>query len=278
MHDNLNRVGLKTADDFYVIAEIGINHGGDIKKAYSLIDSAARTGCHAVKFQTYITENRVSSKQSPIYGILKQCELSFDCFNELKVYSESKGLQFFSTPFDQKSIEYLISIGTEIFKIASFDVTNTDLIKTIASTEKTIIMSVGMASREEIDVSYSLLTQKSDKIILMHCVSAYPLEPTDANLNCLITLKESFNCLIGYSDHTNGIDVPLLAFAMGARVIEKHYRIDDEFECVDAPVSINEVQMKQMIEKMREIDKIQGQEKLALRPVEQTTTIHRRYS
>ena len=212
-----------------------------------------------------------SSKQSPIYGILKQCELSFDCFNELKVYSESIICNFSQHP-SIKVYRIPNQHRNRDFKIASFDVTNTDLIKTIASTEKTIIMSVGMASREEIDVSYSLLTQKSDNIILMHCVSAYPLEPTDANLNCLITLKESFNCLSLQWPY-KWYRCTFACFCHGGQSYWEALRMMTEFECVDAPVSINEVQMKQMIEKMREIDKIQGQEKLALRPVEQTTTI-----
>ena len=150
MNNRLKENGFNTDNVAFVIAEIGINHGGDIGLAKRLIDSAAKTGCDAVKFQTYITEKRVSKKYNELFNILKKCELPFNNFNDLKKHANDAGLIFFSTPFDKESLEYLESIGTDIYKIASFDVVNKPLLKKISKTGKPIIMSVGMANISEI--------------------------------------------------------------------------------------------------------------------------------
>ena len=168
MQHNLKSIGLKTDDRCYVIAEIGINHGGSMRQAVDLVESAAKTGCHAVKFQTYNAEQRVPVKKDPLHDILKRCELDLSSFRELKELSEHLGLDFFSTAFDKESLAYLIKIGVEIFKIASFDVTNGDLLKATAETKKTLLMSVGMASAKEICDSYQLI--KSLRIKLLSCI------------------------------------------------------------------------------------------------------------
>ena len=170
MQHNLKSIGLKTDDRCYVIAEIGINHGGSMRQAVDLVESAAKTGCHAVKFQTYNAEQRVPDKRI-LCDILKRCELDLSSFRELKELSEHLGLDFFSTAFDKESLAYLIKIGVEIFKIASFDVTNGDLLKATAETKKTLLMSVGMASAKEICDSYQLI--KSFTIKLLSCIVCF---------------------------------------------------------------------------------------------------------
>ena len=273
----LKDYGFNTNNKVYIIGEIGINHGGSIDVARELIDSAAKTGADAVKFQTYITEKRVAA-DSPIFDILKECELPFEVFNELKDYAEKQGLDFFSTPFDEESVQCLEDIGVNIIKVASFDVVNLKLLKKIAESGKTIIMSVGMSNLDEIKNAYEILNTKTTNIALLHCISAYPTSEEDANLSGIHGLRKIFDCIIGQSDHTNGIQVPLYAVAAGAQVIEKHYRISEEMDCVDAPVSITEAQMTQMIDEIRRLEKIFGEGDLGVRKAENDTVTYRRFS
>ena len=202
---NLNEFGFNTKKRTYTIAEIGIIHNGDVNTAKELIKSASKTGVDSVKFQTYLTEKR-APKDSPIFDILKKCELPFDKFLELKNYSNQLGLDFFSTPFDDESVDYLESIGVDFYKIASFDITNFNLLQKIAKTNKPIIMSVGMSNLNEINSAYDFLKNYNDKIALLHCVSSYPTIETDSNISAIHELKRNFeNCVIGQSDHTNDI-------------------------------------------------------------------------
>lgn len=274
---NLKDFGFDTANKTFIIAEVGINHGGNLELAKKLIDSAARAGVDAAKFQTYITEKR-TKRDSPIFDILKKCELPFEAFRELKEYSEQKGLQFFSTPFDEESLDYLESIDCTLYKVASFDVTNLQLLKKVAQTRKTVILSVGMANLEEILQAYQLLKAQTQNIVLLHCISAYPTREEDANLAAIYTLKEKFDCVIGQSDHTNDIQVPLYAVAAGAQVIEKHFMTDENMDCVDAPVSITEMQTRTMVNEIRRLEKILGEASFGVRKAEEGTKIFRRFS
>ena len=273
----LKDFGFNTDNKTYVIAEIGINHGGDINLAKQMIDSVSRTGADAVKFQTYLTEKRVS-KDSPIFDILKKCELPFEAFKELQSYSKKLNLDFFSTPFDSESVEYLESINIDLYKIASFDIVNKVLLRKVASLEKPVIMSTGMSNLQEINSAYKILKEKTNNIALLHCISSYPTEENDANLSVIFKLKESFDCVIGHSDHTNDIKVPLLAVAAGAQIIEKHFRIDENMDCIDAPVSISEKKLTKLVEGIREIEKIFGDEFLGVTSAEKEIVPYRRFS
>lgn len=254
----LSEIGINIPSKTFVIAEIGINHGGDIDIAKKLIDSAARTGAHSVKFQTYITEKR-THVGSPIFDILKKCELSFDSFKVLKKYSEDKGLIFFSTPFDTESIDFLDSIDCPIYKIASFDVLNHPFLEKVASLNKPIILSVGMSDMKEIKNAVEVIRKQNDKLAILHCISSYPTNEKDANLGAVQSLITGFpSCVIGQSDHTNDIYVPALAVASGARILEKHYKIDAEMDCIDGPVSITEIQMKNLVDEVLRIEAIMG--------------------
>ncbi|MDD5421881.1 MAG: N-acetylneuraminate synthase family protein [Candidatus Omnitrophica bacterium] len=272
---DLKDYGLGTNNGIYVIAEIGINHMGDIDSARNLIGSARRAGADAVKFQTYVTERR-THKGSPIFDILKRCELPFEAFRELKDYSSSLDIEFFSTPFDAESVDFLESIGCRIYKVSSFDVTNHALLSRVAATGKTVMMSVGMADMGEIQDAYNILKGGTSKVALLHCISAYPSRPEDADLAAIYVLKEKFDCLIGQSDHTNDIVIPLYAASAGAQVIEKHYKIDERMDCADAAVSITEKQMTRMVEEMRRLDKALGKGELGVRPAEKGCEIFRR--
>ena len=275
---NLKSFGFGTNNQTYVIAEIGINHGGDIEVARALIDSAARTGVDAVKFQTYLAEKRAPEGNVAVSDILKKCELPFEAFKDLKAYTEQKSVDFFSTAFDIESLNVLESIDCDIYKLASFDITNQELLKEVAGTGKPVILSTGMSSLEEIKNAYEILRGGTNKITLLHCISAYPTKQQDANLAAIYELKENFECVIGQSDHTDGIQVPLYAVAAGAQVIEKHYKLDDKMDCVDAPVSITEAQMKRMVAEIRRIEEIFGEGELGVRKAEEETKVYRRFS
>ena len=274
---NLNKYGFNTSKLFYTIAEIGINHGGDVDLAKKLIDSAVRAGANSVKFQTYLTEKRVSD-DSPIFDILKQCELPFEVFEELKKHAEGQGVEFFSTPFDDESVQCLEDIGVNLYKVASFDVVNHKLLKRITETGKTVIMSVGMANLSEIQDAYKILKEKTDCIAILHCVSAYPTNENDANLAVIASLKSEFDCVIGQSDHTNDIKVPLYAAAMGAQILEKHYKINEDMDCIDAPVSITEKNMREMITEIHRLENIIGEQEIGCKETEQVTKKFRRHS
>ncbi len=274
---NLKSYGFNTKNKTYVIAEIGINHGGDVNLAKKLIESASKTGVDAVKFQTYITEKR-APKDSPIFGILKKCEFNFEIFSELKTFSEDCGVQFFSTPFDNESIDFLESINVDLYKIASFDIVNHKLLKRLSLINKPIIMSVGMSNISEIEEAYNIISDNNDKIALLHCVSSYPTLEKDSSLGSIFSLKEKFDCVIGQSDHTNDIEVPLFAVCSGAQIIEKHYMIDKKMDCVDAPVSITESQMSNLIKQIRRVENIFGDPTLKTRDCEKGSLIFRRQS
>jgi N,N'-diacetyllegionaminate synthase len=261
----------------YIIAEIGINHNGDIKRAKKIIDSAKRAGADAVKFQTYKTEKRVSTN-SPIYKILKKSELPLSNFRILKKYCEKKSIDFFSTPFDIQSAQYLHKIGVKIFKIASFDSSNKKFLIQLSKFKKIFILSTGMSSVTEIKKAIKILKKNSKKIIILHCVSAYPNVEKDSHLNCINELKNNFKHTVGLSDHTNDIFVSILAIALGANVIEKHYVINKNFNCADKSVSITEKQMKKLVLEAKRVKKILGSNILHLRNVEKNTFKYKRIS
>lgn len=275
---NLNDYGFFTKNRTYVIAEIGINHRGDVEVAKKLIDSAHRAGVDAVKFQTYITEKRVPQDKKDIFKILKELELPFDAFGELQRYSNQKNIGFFSTAFDRESVEYLESIGVGIYKIASFDIVNHYLLREISKTNKPIILSVGMSNLDEINSAYNILKQGTDKIALLHCISAYPNKEENSYLSNIYELQRKFDCVIGQSDHTNDIKVPIYAVAAGAQVIEKHFKIDDDFDCIDSAVSITELQMKKLVEEIRLLEKIFGNKNFNIKESEKVALQFRRFS
>ena len=273
------KFNLNQLDRTFIIAEVGINHNGDFKEALRLIDSVAKTGCQAIKFQTYITEKRVDKSHVSLFEILKKCELKFSDFEKLKKYSEEKNLIFFSTPFDDESANFLDEINVDLYKIASFDVTNKKFLMHVSKKNKPIILSVGMANLEEVEKAVEILKKNSDQIAILHCVSSYPLNEKDANLGTIYKLKELFkNCIIGQSDHTNGIKVPLYAVACGAKIIEKHYRIDNKMDCIDAPVSITELEMFELVKKIGELEKIIGRNEIMISEAEKETMVYRRKS
>lgn len=274
----LKDFGFNTNNRTYIIAEIGINHRGDINVAKELIDSAVRAGVDAVKFQTYISEQRAPAGNDEVLEIFKKLELPFEAFKELKDYANQYDVDFFSTPFDKESVEYLESIGTDLYKIASFDIVNHQLLKAVAQTGKPVILSVGMSNLDEIDEAYKILKEGTNNIAILHCISSYPTQENDSKLSNIYKLQEKYDCIIGQSDHTNDIFVPLCAVSSGAQVLEKHFKIDEDFDCIDAPVSITEQQMKKLVNETRRIEKIFGDMKFGIKENESSAVPFRRFT
>ena len=274
---SLKEYGFNTENRAYVIAEIGINHGGSLDAAKRLIDSASEAGVDAVKFQTYITEKRVS-KNSPIFGILKKCQLPLESFREIKNYAQLRKVDFISTPFDEESIACLKEIECDIYKVASFDLVNHKLLSSLSKLNKTIIMSAGMADLGEIQQAYKILNPKKNKIVILYCVSAYPTKEEDANLAAIYTLKDKFDCIIGHSDHTDDIVVPLYAVAAGAQIIEKHYKLDANMDCADSAISITQVQMAKLTREIERLGRIIGQGAVGPTLAQKACMVYRRRS
>jgi N,N'-diacetyllegionaminate synthase len=275
----LSDYNFKTVYNTYVIAEIGINHNGDLKTAIDIVKSAAKTGCDAVKFQTYISEKRAPKKKNKeLYDILKKCELSFSDFTEIKKCCDEYDIEFISTAFDEESIDFLNDINMDIFKISSFDLINHKLLKKIASLNKTNIISVGMGNKKEIAEAYNILSSnKNTKNAILHCISSYPTPVESAKLASINYLKNEYdNCIIGQSDHTSGIIVPAYAVAAGAQVIEKHYKINTEMDCIDSIVSITEEEMINLVKEIRNIEKIFGSAKEDVLEIEKGALQYRR--
>ena len=256
----------------YIIAEVGVNHNGDIRLAKQMIDAAKDAGVDAVKFQTFIAENLVSScaekadYQKETTGsdesqldMIKKLELSFDDFAELKSYCASRNLDFMSTPFDFESIDFLAELGQEIFKIPSGEITNLPYLLEIGKLKQKVILSTGMSTLSEIADALEILRDAgTTEITLLHCNTAYPTPYEDVNLNAMQTLKDVFNLPVGYSDHTPGIEVPVAAVTKGAVVIEKHFTLDKNMEGPDHKASLEPDELKQMVTAIRNIEKALG--------------------
>lgn len=273
-----NYTSFSDATATYCIAEIGINHNGSLSQAIELVKAAKRAGADAAKFQTYVTEKRAPKNNQEIFDILKKNELSHRDFLTLKECADDVGIEFFSTAFDEESIDILEDIGVETYKLASFDVSNTALLKAVSKTQKSIIFSTGMATLDEIQNAYNILDIPNDKLGILHCVSSYPLAVESCQLSNIYSLSERYDCRVGYSDHTKTIDIPLYAVCAGAKIIEKHFYLHDQHECIDEPVSITEEDFLQMITKIRLLEKIISKPEFGIKDAEKAAIQFKRTS
>ena len=256
-----------------IIAEAGVNHNGDILIAKKLIDVAVEAGVDYVKFQTFKARKLVSQnakkadyqskntddKDSSQFEMLKKLELSDQDHIELIEYCEKKEVKFFSTAFDVDGIDYLESLGFDIFKIPSGEITNYPYLKRIAEKGKPIILSTGMSDMKEIEEAINVLIQfgsKKENITILHCNTEYPTPMIDVNLKAMLTIGKHINTKIGYSDHTLGIEVPIAAVALGAAVIEKHFTLDRTLPGPDHRASLEPDELKNMVSGIRNIEKV----------------------
>jgi len=264
--------------DVFIIAEIGINHNGDVKTAKKLIDMAKWAGASAVKLQTYITEKRVA-KDSPIYSILKECELSFSQQKELFNYARDKNIEFFSTPFDDESVDFLASLDVGCYKIASFDIVNKKLLQKVCAKGKPVIISRGMANQQEIDDAADIAKNAGVGVIILHCISSYPVPShKDLNLETIKALKYRYNCPVGFSDHTLGVETAKYAVAAGADAIEKHFTLSRKDKGPDHILSTEPTEMKDLISGVKIAKEMLGIAMWSSIPAEQNIKQYRRYS
>lgn len=260
-----------------IIAEIGFNFNNDIKLAKKMIKAAKQCGADAVKFQSFRADTLVLKSQ-PAYDIIKNNELSEKNHLILKEYSDKLNIKFFSTPFDIELLDFLIKkCKVDIIKIASGDLLYKELIERAAKYKKHIILSTGMSDLKEIDKPVKWIKKYHNKFSLLHCISEYPLNPKNANLNFIKTLKKRYKCTVGFSDHSNDIFLPSLAVALGAQIIEKHFTIDKNLPDADNAISMEPDEFKKMVDLIKKTIIYLGNEKRILTEEEkQIKTIARR--
>jgi N,N'-diacetyllegionaminate synthase len=253
-----------------IIAEAGVNHNGDMNLAKKLIDVAASAGADLVKFQTFLAQDlviqsapkadyqiEIANKSESQYEMLRNLELTEEMHRELIAYSQSKQIEFFSTGFDIKSLDMLIRLGQNKFKIPSGEITNIPLLRLVGKQNKQVIISTGMSDMDEIAGAISTLQEAGThkkNIIVLHCTSAYPAPYNEINLRALLSIKERFGVSVGYSDHSSGIEVAIAAVSLGACVIEKHFTLDKTLPGPDHKASLNPMELKEMIAAIRNIE------------------------
>lgn len=235
-----------------IIAEVGINHGGDIKKAYRLIDAAYLAGADTVKFQT-VNADITYKKEDPFYQIYKETEFAMPEWISLRNYILfDKRMNFLSTPGDMDSVNLLSSIGMERFKVASDKAEDVEFVNYIMSRRREVIVSMGKLNKF-IEVKRLVERYKELPQLIFHCVSKYPTPAREANFQLLRELVHG-GYPVGYSDHVVGIESAIVAVSLGAQAIEKHLKLDDN--CVDAPVSLNPIQFNEMVRAIRNVEQM----------------------
>ncbi|KMY86512.1 N-acetylneuraminate synthase [Candidatus Paraburkholderia calva] len=253
-----------------VIAEAGVNHNGSLELAHRLIDVAAEAGADFVKFQTFRTEalvtrdaqkaayqKRTTGHGETQFDMLKRLEIDQDCFRELAAYAASKKISFLSTPFDIESARFLATLGVNAFKVSSGDLTNIPFLRELAAMGKPIILSSGMATLGEIEEAVEACEQGGisiDKLTLLHCTTEYPAPAEKINLWAMQTIAQAFpGAIHGYSDHSEGIEIPIAAVALGAQVIEKHFTLDRSMEGPDHKASLEPSELAAMVRAIRRV-------------------------
>lgn len=263
-----------TVNNVFIIAEAGVNHNGSIDLAKKLVDVAAESGADAVKFQSFKADSLVSKfaekaeyqKKSTgtnesQYEMLKKLELSVNAHKVLINYCQEKKIQFLSTPFDCDSVDMLNSLDMLIFKIPSGEITNLPYLEHIGHLNKSVILSTGMSNLSDIENALEILTRagtERKKISILHATTEYPCPINEVNIRAMQTIKESLGLNVGYSDHTQGIEVAIAAVALGASIIEKHFTLDRSMEGPDHKASLEPGELMAMVSAIRNIEKALG--------------------
>jgi len=256
----------------YIIAEMSANHAMDINNAKKIIHLAKESGADAVKIQTYTSDTMTLNsnkdefllkegtwKGENLYKLYQQAYTPWEWQAELKREADGIGIDFFSTPFDKTSVDFLEEIGVDFYKIASFELVDIPLIKYVASKGKPIIMSTGMGTLGEIeDAVNAVKAENNDQLCLLKCSSAYPALPDNMNLSTIKHIAETFKVPAGLSDHSLGSLSAVVAVTLGAKVIEKHFCISREIKNPDASFSMEPEEFKKMVEEIRVIEKAIG--------------------
>ena len=265
----------------YIIAEIGCNHNGDFNLAKKMVDVAVECGVDAVKFQTFKADlliskyapkaeyqKKTTGTEDSQLEMTRRLELSFEEYLELRDYCLEKGVDVFSTPFDEESLDFLISTDMPVYKIPSGEITNLPYLEKIGKQNKKVILSTGMATLEEIHAAVKILEDNgTEDISILHCTTEYPTKYPDLNLNVISTLKKKFpNQKIGYSDHSIGYEVPIAAATLGAEIIEKHFTLDNDMPGPDHKASATPDILERLVKGVRIVETSLG--KYEKEPVE----------
>ena len=266
MKKNWQATNLKTL----IIAEAGINYNGDVLLAKRLIDVAADAEADLIKFQTFFAKNIVTRSVSKAdyqyestdrdesqYAMLEKLELTEEMHRELIKYSQQRGIGFFSTGFDIASVDMLIRLGQVRFKVPSGEITNLPLLRHIGKQNKEVILSTGMSDLNEVGNAIKSLEDAGttrSKITALHCTTAYPAPIDDVNLSAMLSIQKAFGVSVGYSDHSEGIEVAIAAVALGAKIIEKHFTLDKTLPGPDHKASLEPDDLKKMITAIRNIE------------------------
>ena len=266
----------------YIIAEAGLNHNGSVELAKKLIDEAKKLKCNAIKFQSYTAKGRVSEKvksvkyyeqsdglQENIFEMFDRLSFSKETHKKIFKYAKSKDIDIFSTPFDEKSVDLLEELNVKFYKIASVDLVNLPLIEKIGKIGKPVILSTGMSSLGTVEEAIERFKKTGNKnLILLHCLSSYPANENEMNLNAIKTLKRNFNIPVGLSDHYPGIEISLMALALGANIIERHFTINKSFAGPDHIFSSEPEELKKLVDIARNSNSILGNGEKIIQPSE----------
>ena len=265
---------MEFASRVFIIAEAGVNHNGSINKALVMIQVAKEAGADAVKFQTAVPElvmtqnaakaeyqKQTTEANETQLEMAKKMHLPLDAYEKLKAECERLEIEFMSTAFDDVSIETIKKLKLKRYKIPSGEITNLPYLRHISSLGKPVIMSTGMATLKEVQLAMDVLLKagvKKDNLTILHCNTEYPTPMEDVNLKAMLTIRDELGVKVGYSDHTLGIEVPVVAVALGASVIEKHFTLDRTLPGPDHAASLESEELKTMVSAIRNIEKAIG--------------------
>ena len=260
-------------DGTYIIAELSANHNGSLQTALDTIKAAKEIGANAIKLQTYRADTMtLDSKDDDfmvkggtlwdgknLYELYEQAYTPWEWHKELFDYARSLDIDIFSTPFDKSAVDFLEQFNPSAYKIASFEITDYELVRYVASKQKPIIISTGIATIEEIlDVVNICKKEGNENIVLLKCTSQYPAPLEEANLKTISNMKETFGVEVGFSDHTLGVTAPIVAVTLGAKVIEKHFILDKSIGGADCEFSLDKKEFKLLVDVIRDTEKLLG--------------------
>ena len=264
----------------FIVAELSANHNQKIETAIESIKEAKRIGANAIKIQTYTADTMtIDSKKEDfvikgtiwndreLYGLYQEAYTPWEWHEKLFQVAKEEGIIIFSTPFDKSSVDFLEKLNVPAYKIASFEITDIPLIKYVASKRKPIILSTGIADRDDIELALNTIREEGNNdIVLLKCTSSYPSPIEEANLKSITSYKDQFNVIPGISDHTLGSICPVVAVSLGARFVEKHFILNRGIDSPDSKFSMDSKEFKSMIKDIRKVEKSLG--KITFQPTE----------
>lgn len=280
---------LSSNSSTYVIAEMSANHGGSLERAIDIVRKAKDAGADCIKLQTYTADTMTLDSKKPYFQIIEGTWKGYSLYKlyeeahtpwawHRQLFEEAKkvGIDFLSTPFDKTSVDFLEKLGVEAYKVASFELTDIELLKYIASKNKPIIMSTGMSTIEEIKEAVEAIYEYHDKLVLLKCTSAYPANKKDMNIRTMVDLKDMFGCLVGLSDHSLSHLPVITAISAGAKVIEKHFCISREIDTPDSSFSLEPQELKEMVDIIRDTEAVLGNVRYGVGSAEEKSRVFRR--